>query len=396
MTQDVLSKKKEILDSLDESKNLATALTAKLEGKRKQLECIVGSTTQFEQTTNRLGKKIGDLDERLLTLDAERDKIREQLQEVRIAELQKLLRMTKSSYESEMARRVKAEEKLTEWKSEMELASQDSTEKVVKLETEKADLCKKVATLESQVADLRDQVSATAALESEVTELRVQLSATRDAPKTDHTMVQNLTKEIAALQEHSTTNDKLIAQLTDQLEHQKKMNASLLTEIEAFQEAQNSRVDAECQTTPPPPTTAPSPEPAPPSPQPQSPQPQPQSPKPPQKPVLGVEVEFPGSGKPLIVNLVTPDGPAHKAGVKVGDVLLKWNNNRIPSDKAGFHALMTSHKIGDTISLDVKRGDSVKGLKVRLDVMGGQGSRPQHTARGGTPRAGITPRATPK
>jgi serine protease Do len=62
---------------------------------------------------------------------------------------------------------------------------------------------------------------------------------------------------------------------------------------------------------------------------------------------------------------ITPDSPAEKAGLKVGDVISKFNGKDVKTyqDMVG---LLTSKKPGDEVPLVVKRGSELKELKVVL------------------------------
>lgn len=70
-----------------------------------------------------------------------------------------------------------------------------------------------------------------------------------------------------------------------------------------------------------------------------------------------------GADETLLVTHVEPKAPATLAGVMVGDVIVAFNGEPVPSVREILHRLRAS-RIGDTISLTVFRG----GAKVDLNV----------------------------
>jgi len=66
-----------------------------------------------------------------------------------------------------------------------------------------------------------------------------------------------------------------------------------------------------------------------------------------------------------VVEVVVPDGPAHTAGVKSGDVILRVQGKKT-SDPDRVIETVYGYKPGETITLRIKRDDVEKTLRVRL------------------------------
>src|SRR5262249_11258237 len=78
---------------------------------------------------------------------------------------------------------------------------------------------------------------------------------------------------------------------------------------------------------------------------------------------LGLQTE--GGGTGLRVAAVTPDGPADKAGLQAGDLLLTIDKKEIKEEQQIFNALREK-KVGDKMALEVMRGDQKKDLTATL------------------------------
>jgi putative serine protease PepD len=77
-------------------------------------------------------------------------------------------------------------------------------------------------------------------------------------------------------------------------------------------------------------------------------------------------------GKPDGVGVVevTPGGPADKAGLQPGDVIVSVDGTATPTTQA-LGAVLAEHEPGDTVTVDVRRGNKQEELKVTLGELGG-------------------------
>ena len=78
------------------------------------------------------------------------------------------------------------------------------------------------------------------------------------------------------------------------------------------------------------------------------------------RPVLGIDVDTRAPGNGLTVYGVTPDGPADKAGLHTGDVLVAINGTalKLDGDKTSgdaLHAIMDKVQVGDKVKVDYTR-----------------------------------------
>ena len=81
------------------------------------------------------------------------------------------------------------------------------------------------------------------------------------------------------------------------------------------------------------------------------------------RPYLGINFE----GDTLKVQEVVKDGPADKAGVQAGDVLVKFGEDKVDS-RANLAKLLQKQKVGDQVSVEVERDGKAMTLKVALGV----------------------------
>jgi S1-C subfamily serine protease len=63
---------------------------------------------------------------------------------------------------------------------------------------------------------------------------------------------------------------------------------------------------------------------------------------------------------------VVPNGPADKAGVKLGDVVVKFAGKDIHTFR-DLTAEVRLHKPGETLEMEVQRGDTIKKFSVTLE-----------------------------
>lgn len=71
--------------------------------------------------------------------------------------------------------------------------------------------------------------------------------------------------------------------------------------------------------------------------------------------------------KGVVVVEVAKDTPAEVAGLKKGDVILEINGKKV-ENVASFKTQLYKNNIGDTITLKIYRNNSIKDVKVKLDV----------------------------
>jgi serine protease Do len=87
-----------------------------------------------------------------------------------------------------------------------------------------------------------------------------------------------------------------------------------------------------------------------------------------QEPYIGVRGE-PGTTNAKVASVV-PDSPAAKAGLKAGDIVLKFGDLAL-SDFPSLSAAVRQRQPGDDITLSVQRADATIELKLKLGKKGG-------------------------
>ncbi len=80
------------------------------------------------------------------------------------------------------------------------------------------------------------------------------------------------------------------------------------------------------------------------------------------RPALGFFVEHEPNG-PFVVSTVDSEGPAALAGLRAGDVILKWNGGEVPRRVERW---LLEQKAGDSLKLRVRREDKEITLEFRL------------------------------
>jgi RNase P/RNase MRP subunit p29 len=101
----------------------------------------------------------------------------------------------------------------------------------------------------------------------------------------------------------------------------------------------------------------------------------------PPMPYLGVYPRATAKGEVRIERLA-PGGPAQKAGIKAGDVILTMAGRTIKT-AGDVMAAVGAHKVGDQVEVEVRRGEKQLTFTVKLARRGARTSRP--------PRKGPTP-----
>lgn len=67
----------------------------------------------------------------------------------------------------------------------------------------------------------------------------------------------------------------------------------------------------------------------------------------------------------VVVKIVVPKSPADKAGIKQGDIILKFDNDQL-TDADQLIAFMQGHKPGDKVNLDISHKGNVRVVAVEL------------------------------
>lgn len=87
--------------------------------------------------------------------------------------------------------------------------------------------------------------------------------------------------------------------------------------------------------------------------------------------MLGVTVRLSDDGDGVHITGVTPGGPAEKAGVLAGDIIIGLDGESITGEHAGYELkeLMETVEPGETVALVVRRGGKRRTLDVTTDTM---------------------------
>jgi S1-C subfamily serine protease len=68
----------------------------------------------------------------------------------------------------------------------------------------------------------------------------------------------------------------------------------------------------------------------------------------------------------LIVVSVDPDGPGQKAGIKQGDVLIRWNGHALQSVR-GIYVLLGPESVGQSVQIELLRAGERQTLAVKIE-----------------------------
>jgi putative serine protease PepD len=86
-------------------------------------------------------------------------------------------------------------------------------------------------------------------------------------------------------------------------------------------------------------------------------------------PIMGVSLDtrFAGTGAkiPTTSNAVSPGGPADRAGIKPGDVIIEIDGKAIDSADEAIVSVR-SHSVGDLIKVKFQRGNVTKEVTLKL------------------------------
>lgn len=91
----------------------------------------------------------------------------------------------------------------------------------------------------------------------------------------------------------------------------------------------------------------------------------------------------------VLVSAVYPGGPAARAGVKVGDVILSVDDQPV-NDEGGLNYRVATRKPGDSLTLSVRSGAQVRKLAVHAESPPDQPARDERVLAGQQPLAGAT------
>jgi len=67
----------------------------------------------------------------------------------------------------------------------------------------------------------------------------------------------------------------------------------------------------------------------------------------------------------LLVTRVSPDGPADRAGLSVGDIILGVGGESVTTQAQFYERIWNRRRAGDEVPLKVLQGADVKEIKVR-------------------------------
>jgi Do/DeqQ family serine protease len=84
----------------------------------------------------------------------------------------------------------------------------------------------------------------------------------------------------------------------------------------------------------------------------------------------------------VAVNAVTPGGPAEKAGMKAGDVILEVNGKRV-NDPNGLRNTVAAISPGTEVTVKIARGGAEQDLKVQLTELTADAAQPSSPGGGG-------------
>jgi serine protease Do len=93
-----------------------------------------------------------------------------------------------------------------------------------------------------------------------------------------------------------------------------------------------------------------------------------------------------------LVSAVTSSGPADTAGVKPGDVIVKYNGQAV-ADSAALVNMVTATKPGTTVPVEVLRNQKTMTLNVKIGELNLQQEAQQQTESSQTPRGGSSNQA---
>lgn len=90
------------------------------------------------------------------------------------------------------------------------------------------------------------------------------------------------------------------------------------------------------------------------------------------RPWIGVEMRelYPtyGNLKGVVIYRIWPDSPAKKSGLKEEDIIIKVDGKKV-EDARDVQEKVKNHKVGDVITFEILRDDSIKKIKVKTEKL---------------------------
>jgi len=80
----------------------------------------------------------------------------------------------------------------------------------------------------------------------------------------------------------------------------------------------------------------------------------------------GIVPDFAFTGEGVKVSDMLENSPASKAGIKVGDIIVKVNSNQVLNLR-DYSDILKSRKPGDVITVGIKRNNEFKLIKLKLE-----------------------------
>jgi S1-C subfamily serine protease len=91
----------------------------------------------------------------------------------------------------------------------------------------------------------------------------------------------------------------------------------------------------------------------------------------------------------VLVAAVYPGGPADRAGVKEGDVILSLDGQAV-NDPSGLNYIIATHRPGEDVRLSIRSGAQTRTASVKVQPPPDQPARDQRTLSGEQPLSGAT------
>ena len=83
------------------------------------------------------------------------------------------------------------------------------------------------------------------------------------------------------------------------------------------------------------------------------------------KVTLGIMPDVSGSTEGIRIDMISPDKPAYKAGLQIGDVIIELNEKKVTDIYSYMNILMSLNE-NQTVKVKVKREGKTKTFKLKL------------------------------